>query len=306
MGAGRNDEETEKGINTHLISGVAGFSIDNVHRSVDLAVLNIATERPMIGIRLFGTLDRVEVENSVTIFMTGNNLPIVDEQVRRTILCSMDAGEERPEQRDFDVDPIATVRADRGRYIADILIIARAYLKHGSTREDMRPIASYPGWSKQLPEPLIWLGQPDPVLSQNASRASDPEIGRLRSVMGVWEAAFGLDTPSTLADAARYAMEQQPTFHGDSYDKMRDAELLVEHIANWAPHGNLKDILTESWGKGKDVDTGRWGQWMKRYAGRIVDGKMFVKGDPSHSAVQWKLVRRGGRGGWGGTGTNST
>ena len=304
MGAGKNDEETEKGINTHLISGVAGFSIDNVHRMVDLAVLNIATERPMIGIRLFGTLDRVEVENAVTIYMTGNNLPVIDEQVRRTVLCSVDAGVEQPEQRNFEgQDPIATVLANRGRYIADILIIARAYLAHGSKRDDMKPFGSYPGWSKLVREPLIWLGHPDPVASQNSTRASDPEMNRLRSLMAAWLEAFGLDTPTTLSDAARYALEQQPMFHGDPYNATRDAELMKQHLEAWAPHTRLKDVLTETWGKGKDVDTGRFGNWLRKYAGRVVDGMLFQKGDAVHSAAQWKLVKRGGRGGQGGSST---
>jgi putative DNA primase/helicase len=294
MGAGKNEEETEKGINTKLLSGVAGFSIDNVHRMVDNPILNIATERPMISIRLFGLLESVEVENAATIYMTGNNLPVIDEQVRRTVLCSLDAGVERPEQRDFTTDPIVTVRADRGRYIADILTIARAYLTHGSKPAGMKAFGSYPGWSKLVREPLIWLGQPDPVASQNTSRASDPEMGRLRAVMGAWQEAFKLDTPTTLADAVRFALEQQPVFHGDPYDEIRNAELLVIHVAAWAPHTRLRDVLMETWGRGKDIDTGRWGQWMKRYAGRIADGMMFAKSDVSHSAVQWKLVKLGG------------
>ena len=258
---------------------------------VDSPILNIATERPMISIRLFGVLELIEVENSATIYMTGNNLPVIDEQVRRTVLCSMDAGVERPEQRSFDTDPIAVVRADRGRYIADILTIALAYLKHGSKRNDMRPFGSYPGWSRLVREPLIWLGQPDPVASQNTSRASDPEMGRLRAVMDAWQEAFDLNKPTTLADAVRFALEPQPVFHGDPYDEIRNAELLVIHVAAWAPHTRLRDVLMEFWGRGKDIDTGRWGYWMRRYAGRIVDGKMFAKGDVSHSAVQWKLVK---------------
>lgn len=292
MGAGKNDEETEKGINTNLLSGVSGFSIDNVHRMVDLAVLNIATERPMIGIRLFGTLDKVEVENSVTIFMTGNNLPIVDEQVRRTVLCSMDTGEEQPEQRKFDGDPIATVRADRGRYIADILIIARAYLAHGSRRDDMKPFGSYPGWSRLVREPLIWLGQPDPVKSQDASRASDPEIGRLRAVIDAWHLAFGMGA-HTLQEAARYALEQPPIFKGDAYNEERNAELLAAYLAERVPHDALRDVLVEAWGRGKEIDTGRFGNWLRRYAGRNVGGLMFTRGAISHSAVQWKLIKAG-------------
>ena len=92
MNAGKNDEETEKGINTKLISGIPGFSIDNVHRMLDLEALNTATERPLLSPRQFGALTDVEIENGVVIYMTGNNLAIIGEQRRRTMLCRMDAG----------------------------------------------------------------------------------------------------------------------------------------------------------------------------------------------------------------------
>ena len=80
MNAGKNDEETEKGINTKLISGVPGFSIDNVHRMLDLEALNTATERPLLSPRQFGALTDIEIENGAVIYMTGNNLAIIGEQ----------------------------------------------------------------------------------------------------------------------------------------------------------------------------------------------------------------------------------
>ena len=135
-------------------------------------------------------LEDIEVENGVVIYMTGNNLAIIDEQVRRTVLCKMDAKVEQPEQRAFATDPIATVLADRGRYIADILTIARAYLTNG-TRPDIPPYGSYPEWSRFVREPLVWLGQPDPLLSQNSARANDTALDQRRDIINAWHVAFG-------------------------------------------------------------------------------------------------------------------
>lgn len=295
MGAGKSDEETEKGINTNLLSGVAGFSIDNVHRMVDLAVLNIATERPMVGIRLFGVLDKVEVENSVTIYMTGNNLPVVDEQVRRTLLCSMDVGVERPEQREFgDNDPIKAVLADRGRYIADILIIALAYLAHGTKTADIRPFGSYPGWSKLVREPLIWLGRPDPVASQIASRASDPETGRLRAVVGAWDDAFG-SLPTTLAEATRTATTVPFLQHREHGESESDYQFRVDaHATQVLLQEELLTVLQEAFpgrgGKGSEIDTGKWGYWMRKYAGRVTDNKKFIDAGKHKNVTMWQLV----------------
>jgi putative DNA primase/helicase len=206
MGPGKDDKETEKRIDTNLISGMSVFSIDNVHRPLDLVALNTATERPLLTIRLFGTLTNVEVENSVTIFMTGNNLAIVGEQGRRTVRACMDAKEEQPERRDFPLgNPIEAVLKDRGSYIADILTIARAYHVSGSPRPaGLNPFGSYPGWSHFVREPLVWLGRPDPVASQEAARADDPTTIKLRAVIDAWYGAFGMGA-MTLAKAVQYA-----------------------------------------------------------------------------------------------------
>ena len=155
---------------------------------LDLEVLNTATERPLLSPRLFGTLTDIEVENGAVIYMTGNNLAVVDEQVRRTVLCRMDAGKGAARTTDVRQRPDATVLNDRGRYIADILIIARAYLTSGSQDRTSPPFGSYPEWSRFVREPLVWLGQPDPVLSQKAARENDPEINQRRAVIDAWHA----------------------------------------------------------------------------------------------------------------------
>lgn len=294
MGAGKNDEETEKGINTNLLSGLAGFSIDNVHRPLDLAVLNIATERPMVGIRVFGTLERVEVEVTAVIYTTGNNLPIVDEQVRRTVLCRMDTGEEQPEQRDFATDPIRTVLADRGRYIADVLTIARGYLTNGERPAGMRQFGSYPGWSRLVREPLVWLDQPDPVASQAASRYNDPETNRLRAVVSAWHHAFGAGA-LTLASAVTYATSP-PVLRTRRYDEDDDEweGVVATHEAHKAAQEQLLEVLREAFpgrgGRGSEVDTAKWGYWMRKYAGRVVDRARFVEGGKVHSTVAWKVA----------------
>lgn len=293
MGAGKSDEETEKGINTNLLSGVPGFSIDNVHRMVDLAVLNIATERPMVGIRTFGTLEKTEVENAVTIYMTGNNLPVVGEQVRRTLLCSMDTGEEQPEQREFaDTDPIRTVLADRGRYIADILIIARAYIVSGAQRPpDIRPLGSYTGWSRLVREPLIWLGRPDPVASQDTTRSIDPEMTTLRAITSAWRFAFGSEAhPVSHAIKIATTPPQSPNT-GFSYGETDMPAYLIEK----EKHERLRDALLETFpGKANSVDAKRLGEYLRKYNNRIAGGLWFARESTNLAgSAQWRVLKRG-------------
>src|SRR3954453_4684409 len=96
------------------------------------------------------------------IFATGNNLTLVGDMVRRAVICTLDAGIERPELRSFESDPIERVAADRGAYIAPLLTTPLAYRAAGSPKV-CGPVGSYARWSAAVRAPLIWLGMPGPV-----------------------------------------------------------------------------------------------------------------------------------------------
>jgi len=293
MNAGKSDEETEKGINTKLISGVPGFSIDNVHRMLDLEALNTATERPLLSPRLFGSLTDIEIENGAVIYQTGNNLAVVGEQRRRTMLCCMDAEKEQPEQRTFTNDPMQAVLANRGRCIADVLIVARGYLTSGS-RPNIPSFGSYPEWSRFVREPLVWLGQPDPVLSQKAARENDPEISQRRTVVDAWHLAFGMEA-HTLADAVRYAttVPVLPGYDRDDTQDERDAKLAA-YLVHKAAQEGLLAALREAFPAGRDgINAHAMGNWMRKFAGRLTDGLKFIKTEGlAHGGIaRWKLTR---------------
>lgn len=292
---GKNEEETEKGIRTKLISGTPAFSIDNIHQGINMPLLNMATERTHISIRLFSVLEEVEVENSVVIYSTGNNLAIIDEQGRRTIRCCMDSGEERPEFRTFDVNPIDTVMADRGAYIADILTIARAYARaraEGLKRPDIPPMGdSHKTWSRLVREPLVWLGLEDPLKSQDITRQDDPVSGRLGALIDAWHLAFGMEE-KTLAEAAKYATtiptklwgrdKEENEINQQSYDTHREYQ------------EGLLGALRDGFAAGKDgVNTHAWGNWMRKFEGRMSGGLKFVRaeGKLSHGTARWKLTK---------------
>jgi putative DNA primase/helicase len=248
MGAGRDEKETEKEINTMLLSGVPGFTIDNVSSDVDIPLLNRATSETHLSIRIFGKLESVEVENYVVIYMTGNNLAIVDEQGRRSMRCDMDAGVARPERRHFNADPIQTARADRGRYIADVLTIARAYHLSGEQVAPF-PLAGFEKWSHFVREPLIWLGCADPCGTMEVAASDDPATMRLLAMVEGWHHEFR-DIPTTVADV----------------------------VAKSASDG-FYQVLREHFGVrgGASIDTSRIGYWLRKYAGRVVNGKRFVR-----------------------------
>ena len=77
--------------------------------------------------------------------------------------------------------------ADRGRYIAAILTIARAYRVAGSPGK-LPPRLSFDEWSDNVRSALVWLGWPDPDESIKAVRAADPIGAKLHAVIAAWAA----------------------------------------------------------------------------------------------------------------------
>jgi putative DNA primase/helicase len=70
----------------------------------------------------------------------------------RVITATLNPGVEQPELREFRGDPVATVMADRGKYIAAALTVCRAYAAAG--RPNPRQAARVVWWME-----LMWCGR---------------------------------------------------------------------------------------------------------------------------------------------------
>lgn len=116
IAAGKSEEETEKRIGALLLSGSPVISIDNVNGELGGDALCLLTERPVVKVRVLGKSDAPEIECRSAVFATGNNLTLVGDMTRRTVLCTLDAGVERPEMRQFVQKPFDVVSANRAAY----------------------------------------------------------------------------------------------------------------------------------------------------------------------------------------------
>ena len=126
-----NPDETEKRLIGAALAQLPIIALDNVSDLLMGDFLCQVTERPVLQIRPLGTSTLIRIGNTFTVFANGNNLRVGADAVRRTIQCALDARMESPETREFVVDPVAMVLADRGKYIAACLTLARAYVAAG-------------------------------------------------------------------------------------------------------------------------------------------------------------------------------
>jgi hypothetical protein len=172
---GRTQEEDEKRIFSVLLEGAPVVLIDNVAHPVGgEAICTVLTEPKYKG-RILGESRSAEVATNTLWLITGNNLTFQGDITRRVILCSMDAKQERPETRKFEIDLKTFIPKHRPELIAAGLTVLRSHLAAGLPgAAGLSPFGSFEQWSRWVRGALVWLGEPDPCRTRRYIEADDP------------------------------------------------------------------------------------------------------------------------------------
>lgn len=271
ISAGAKEEETEKRLGAALLNGQPIVSIDNVNGELGGDALCQMIERPVVSVRPLGVSKLVKIESRATCFATGNNIRLIGDMTRRVVVCTLDPNMERPELREFAGSPFDTVIAERGKYIAAALTVARAYIVAGRPGK-LLALASFDEWSDIVRSALVWLGRNDPVASMEAARADDPVISTLRILYAAWFDATGSTAVTTAA--------------------IKDKANTRNTFSNYV-HSELQQVLETIAGDGRgDINSQRLAKFLGRHQGRIVDGfKLQVEKDSHAKQNVWKVVK---------------
>jgi putative DNA primase/helicase len=273
-----NEEELEKRLGALVLAGVPVISIDNCTTNLSGVTLCQITERQLVSIRILGKSEMPECEYRGAVFANGNNITAEGDLTRRTVVCHLDAGLERPELRTFEFDPIDRVLGDRGAYIAAALTIACAYRVSGE-RVECEPIGSYGRWSKTVREPLIWLGKTDPVKSMEAMREEDPVRAAGRELYELWRESLGTEKDYTAAEMIAAADEQHQV---EVEDGLSDQIGKMKTV--WRPkYPDLRPFLELHVGFKGELDPQKLGKWLQQIRGQIHDGHKLVKSKEANS-----------------------
>lgn len=263
MAQTENREEAEKQLNALLLEGSPIIALDNCTLSIDGNGLCASLTQSFVSVRPFGKLERLQVEATSFCTATGNNLVIAGDMMRRTVVCSMDAGMERPELRRFPFEPVERARTERGRYVAAALTILLAYEGAGAPRQEINQLGSFEQWSDLVRSSLIWIGCADPCAGMDEARRKDPDQIEHTEVVTQWRAVIGT-SPVTVRELIHRATLQVDDGAGYAFADLRDALLAVSE-------------------GGGSINTRRLGRWLGKHVKSVVSG--------------WKLEQCGERGG---------
>jgi hypothetical protein len=261
-----DDEECRKLLLAELLRGPAVIEFDNLtsdllaHKSLCTALTSEFVSGRILGVSKTATV------NTRTLFLSsGNNVGPVHDMARRCITIHLDPGCEVPAARTFSrPDLVREVLNQRGRYVSAALTILRAWVVAGRPQSQCKSLAGFGDWSDLCRQPLLWLGLPDPAESVFQAMAEDPNRETLGRLLTAWQDVYG-NTPAMVRDAVNAAMK-----FSSEYQELREV---------------LRDIADER----GEINRRKLGWWIKRHAGRIVDGRRFVRSSSNRSAETWQV-----------------
>lgn len=265
-----DDEECRKLLLAELLRAPAVIEFDNLtgdlvaHKSLCTAL----TSEFMSG-RILGVSKTATVGTHALFLSSGNNVGPVQDMTRRCITIRLSPQVEVPAARTFRrPDLVRDVLRERGRYVSAALTLIRAWIAAGRPKTECRALASYGDWSDLCRQPLLWLGCADPTASVFEAMRDDPDRETLARLLNAWHATFG-KTPAMVRDAVKQA---SPYHEQDS--ELREV---------------LRDIADER----GEINRRKLGWWIRRHAGRIVDGLRIVRasGGGNGSAERWCVER---------------
>ena len=263
-----NYEESEKRLDSCLLSGDSIILLNNIDRPLSDSKLCQMVTDSAVNVRLFGTQKNIACPNTAFIMANGNNLVISGDLPRRVLKGKLDPGMERPEKRKFKRNIESYVAKNRSGFIRSALIICRAYILSGSPDQNLHPLAGFDDWSNLVRSAMVWAGSADPCESQKDIYADDPE----RMLLGRLLAEF-------------YAV------HEARRRTIRDAIKTDACGGVLANHKALADIFSEIAPDSKGFSARKIGKFFAKMDGRIQGGFRLCRGGTSKNATEWYVTK---------------
>ena len=187
--AGRDDEETRKRLFTALRTGSGALIWDNVTGVFDSAAMAAFITAPAMIDRILGKSEASRIPNRAMLVLTGNNLTFAGDLPRRIIICRIDPASATPFDRQFELDPLDHVLANRAALLAAACTLIRARYKHWTTPAPGR-LASFEQWDDLVRQTVCFANSflnagsfSDPMELVREAQAADPEAETLVALL---------------------------------------------------------------------------------------------------------------------------
>lgn len=259
---GKTPEEDEKRLSSILMAGDAVLVIDNCDRPLGGDTLCSMLTQEIIASRVLGKSEVKRMPTNALVMATGNNLDVVGDLGRRTLVCRIDTGAERPDQLVHGFSPTEEAMRDRPDLVVAALTVLRAYVVAGRPGQ-LPPIGSFEDWNL-VREALVWLGEDDPTVTRERVMSDDPRKGEVVELLELWREVLG-GQAMTLAEIEKKASIEQ---RGRTKD-------LLQALADRTPKGAFN-----AWSVGK---------YLARHKDRFVGGRVLRRIDDPSGVKRYRV-----------------
>ncbi|WP_421989931.1 hypothetical protein [Roseococcus sp.] len=273
---GRTEEELEKRLGALLLNGEQVIAIDNCETPLGGEFLCSLITQEFVRCRILGRSEAPELPCNSFLTATGNNLTLLGDMTRRTVLSQLDPHVERPELRAFDRDPLREAHLHRPELLVSALTVLRAYHVAGYPNAPT-PLGSFETWSTWVRGALLWLGRADPVLTMETVRAQDPRLESLVTVIEHWHQSLGASAV-TVREIIACASEQR-TGPGGSIGYPR-----LEFV-----RPDFREALLVVAGDNGAINSRRLGRWIGDHHARVVSNLRIARAPMQSGNQRWKL-----------------
>ncbi len=251
-----------------LFAGDPIIHIDNCERPIAGDFLCSMLTQQIVQARILGLSERRVLPCTALVLATGNNLAFAGDTARRSVVCRLDAEDERPDTRVFDFDCHAEVLAARPALVVAGLTVLRAYTL--ATPVTLTPMGSFADW-EWIRGALVWLGCADPADTRASIVENDPRKNDLVEVMELWAASIGVNTFVTVAQ-----IDLKVTADPANIDA-----------------ADLRNKLVDVACGGKKWSGTSVGRWLNGHKDRVVNKRCFGCRTGAGHVMQWQLKALG-------------
>ncbi len=252
--------------------------VDNVTGVLRSSVLaGLLTAGQAMTDRELGTSRSLTTLNDRTWVVTGNNLSLGGDLVRRTIVIGIDPNMANPEAREFAIPDLkAWVKAHRAELLRALLIMIRAWVVAGRPLASRTQSDSFATWEASVAGILSVAGVPGDFDRQSGQRAAVG--GDDDGLAGV------LETIWDMTEGKRWTVN-------DILEAPARPDEFIVASRDWLPSVVLDKLARSEPGGRKS-----FGRWIMNRAGRWVtgmDGRSYVfRNDGKERAgTYWKVER---------------
>lgn len=256
-----SEAEEKKRLLAVLAEGDLIVCYDNVEKPFGSPALCSVLSQTEYKDRILGSTKNISVPTNALFLATGNNLTFVGDITTRTILCTLNAQCERPEEREFEIDLRSYIPNHRSELVYSALTILRAYIVAGRPKQPISQFGRFEEWSDLVRSAIVWIGLEDPCKSRREIENTDPVRLAIRALFAAWFAVFD-NTPIKVKAIINNKSEE-----------LREALLAFSQDSN----GCTNEIS--------------FGKKLQNYNKRIEGGFQLERMSTHQGSATWRIVK---------------